>query len=445
MDKVGKNKYIFNVLFYGVIILILAALCYYNKSYWDNFFPRQGGITSHYLLLLYLGRTVCLVSILLMLVFKKKIYEKKKEVILFSIVLIFCLIILELFTSIYICNFSGYNLQSRVLMLGECGVESVYEPHHYLNYYGNPEYESPDGLNMHNSMGFRGPEIKIPKPEETYRIVAIGGSTTYTIEVKDWKKDFPRQLEKKLKEKYQYQNIEVINAGLGWWTSWESLVNLEFKILDLEPDLIIIYQGTNDWDARLVNPEKYNGDNSGYRKRWEESPFPLILRPKFVRLLTGISPSGLDRYVSAPGSIRVFEDQGIIEELNGTFLETLEENKPIYFERNLRNMIAIAKEHNVEVLLATFAYSKNKGEICGLPYFEQGISEQNEMIEQISKSHNISLYDFGSGMPNDEKYYVDCVHLNERGAELKGELFSDHIYSHKIIEKRIRELKKTLS
>ena len=68
-------------------------------------------------------------------------------------------------------------------------------------------------------------------------------------------------LEKILVEKYKYENIEVINAGVPGYTSWETLINFQFRVLDIEPDLIIIYHGTNDTHARLVLPKFYQSDN----------------------------------------------------------------------------------------------------------------------------------------------------------------------------------------
>lgn len=43
----------------------------------------------------------------------------------------------------------------------------------YLNYTLSPDYEGNNGL------GFRGPEIELPKPDGVFRIIAAGGSTTY--------------------------------------------------------------------------------------------------------------------------------------------------------------------------------------------------------------------------------------------------------------------------
>ena len=90
----------------------------------------------------------------------------------------------------------------------------------------------------------------------------MGGSTTYSYDIEDFKKSYPDLLEKYLQKK-DFDNIEVINAGGGGWSSWESLINLELRVLDLDPDLVIIYHGINDIHTRLVwPPEVYQGDNS---------------------------------------------------------------------------------------------------------------------------------------------------------------------------------------
>ena len=113
-----------------------------------------------------------------------------------------------------------------------------YIGHPYLNYFPNPEYsrEWSTGTHTHNSLGYRDKEFSINKPEGIFRIVAIGGSTTNTIAVHDNEKTYPSYLNRILKADYGYANVEVINAGVGGYTTWESLINLEYRILDLEPD-----------------------------------------------------------------------------------------------------------------------------------------------------------------------------------------------------------------
>jgi hypothetical protein len=68
------------------------------------------------------------------------------------------------------------------------GLNSVvrYRPHPYLNYVGNADYRSPDGKQVHDEIGIRPGEF--PRKEKkpgVFRIVALGGSTTYGMYVND--------------------------------------------------------------------------------------------------------------------------------------------------------------------------------------------------------------------------------------------------------------------
>ena len=156
--------------------------------------------------------------------------------------------------------------------------------HHYLNYFPTPNYKL--GLTYHNSLGYRDREFSLVKPPGVFRIVALGGSTTYTSRVEDNEKTFTAQLEKVLVQKYGYKNVEAINAGVVGYSSWESLINLEFRVLDVDPDLIIVYHATNDVQARLVDPSAYRGDNSGRRKDWSAPPLHLFDYSYLYRILS---------------------------------------------------------------------------------------------------------------------------------------------------------------
>ena len=63
-----------------------------------------------------------------------------------------------------------------------------FSPHRYVGYITTPGYSN--GLNKHNSLGFRGDEIQVPKPAGVYRIACLGGSTTYDSDIKDDRKSF---------------------------------------------------------------------------------------------------------------------------------------------------------------------------------------------------------------------------------------------------------------
>ena len=96
-----------------------------------------------------------------------------------------------------------------------------------------------------NSLGFRGEEISAKKPKNTFRIVILGGSTVLNREV-PFEQNAARLLEKKLRKQYPDKKIEIINAGKDYYTSEHSLIQYMFKISDLNPDLVIMWQGVND-------------------------------------------------------------------------------------------------------------------------------------------------------------------------------------------------------
>src|SRR6202008_4755542 len=70
-------------------------------------------------------------------------------------------------------------------------------PMPYVNYIPSP------GFPEHNSLGYRGPEIEIPNPPGVYRIVSLGGSTTYGSATKP-EDAYPAQLQKILRDEYGY-------------------------------------------------------------------------------------------------------------------------------------------------------------------------------------------------------------------------------------------------
>lgn len=301
------------------------------------------------------------------------------------------------------------------------------QPHHYLNYALNPNYKK--NLTKHNSLGFRGAEIQLDKPDSLYRIVCLGGSTTYSAYIGDDNKAYPYLMEQKLKQQYDYKNIEVINAGVPGYNSWESLINLQFRVLDLNPDMIIVYHGTNDVHPRLIPEQYYRGDNSGRRKQWEYPKISIYDRSALLRFLR--RHMGITTQVGLETMITPVFAEGPVDQFKNT--KTLEQNPPIYFERNLRNMVAIAEAHGVKVVLATWAYTPHKGDYASTPHYIKGFQEGNELLKTLGIELDIPVYDFAAEMPQDLEYWEDGRHVSYKGVELKAELFAKYIYENQFI------------
>jgi lysophospholipase L1-like esterase len=323
-----------------------------------------------------------------------------------------------------------------VLFTSIAASDLAFTPHPYLSYYPTPNYRK--GQTFHNSLGYRGDEFPKEKPDGVYRIVALGGSSTYDVRIERNVDTFTTQLEKLLKEDYDYQNVQVINAGVPGYNSWEILVNLEFRVLDLDPDLVIIYEGTNDVHARLVEPSAYQGDDLGRRQVWQAPRVALWEHSALLRILSRIANMtrqvGVDDFVSSPTYLSWPFEYRLHEE-NLDPAEILKENPPIYFRRNLENMIAVAREHDVDIMFSTWAYSPHLSDYASKDYYQQGFKENNDTVKEVATDRHIPLFDFAAVMPQDANYWADGRHSNEAGAVVKARLFAEFIDAQGFIEK----------
>ncbi len=120
-----------------------------------------------------------------------------------------------------------------------------------------------------NSLGFRYPrDIAIPKPSGTYRIFLLGGSTALGWLSARQDEHITYFMEQRFKQLYPDKNIEVINAGVPYYASWNELGLLIYRVLDCEPDMVIVFDARNDL-VYAVNPD-FNPIYSGYADKGSE-------------------------------------------------------------------------------------------------------------------------------------------------------------------------------
>jgi len=114
-----------------------------------------------------------------------------------------------------------------------------------------------------NSQGFRNPEFSEIKPENTFRIFTIGGSTTFGAGVLD-NQTYPYFLQELYDSSDLNFKVEVINAG--WPANWSVSETRLIKntILSFDPDLFIVYDGWNE----LIHVVK--NDKSASPQLWKE-------------------------------------------------------------------------------------------------------------------------------------------------------------------------------
>lgn len=298
-----------------------------------------------------------------------------------------------------------------------------------------PGYESPDGLNRHNSFGFRGVDVQAPKPPGTFRIVTVGGSATYDVGIDDWRLTYAAQLGSILRQQYGCVSVEVINAGVSGYDSFLLLRQLPSRVLGLQPDLIIYNESFNDISARYVDHAAYQDDGSGRVSAWRTYPGGALVRHSVLMQVTvarlGLPPKRT--LVDAVFRNKAYHPEFTLAANDAEAARLLGENPPLYFESNLKDYIALARQRGIQVLLATYAHSPVAAKGLLNDATQQEIGKQNQLIQQIALGQKTPFFDLASKMPAEADYWWDHTHTTEQGARIKAELFAQALVSQGLL------------
>jgi hypothetical protein len=99
-----------------------------------------------------------------------------------------------------------------------------------------------------------------------------------------------------------------------------------------------------------------------------------------------------------------------------------------------RSLSGVARAHDVDVLMATWAHSPELGGYSSTASYQRGFREINDVTRKVAREEGVYFFDFAAVMPGDEEYWDDGRHVNELGALKKAELFAEFIDRNKIID-----------
>lgn len=101
-----------------------------------------------------------------------------------------------------------------------------------------------------NSFGLRSPEVAVPKPAGTTRILLLGDSFTFGF--KSAEQDaFARRLETRLRSEYPARSLEVVNAGVLSYCPLLEYLQYRDHLHVLEADLVVLNFDMSDVQDHL--------------------------------------------------------------------------------------------------------------------------------------------------------------------------------------------------
>jgi hypothetical protein len=171
----------------------------------------------------------------------------------------------------WLSNKSYFHIRAMLAGCNDANMRPKFLTLPYLGYIPFPGY-SKNGIIQHNEDGYRGKKIALMKGNK-FRVLCIGGSTTYGFGVDSPAQAFPARLEVLL-ENYiqkdttlskQYSGAEVINAGLDASTSADELIQYLLKYRYYRADAVVVHSGIND--ALILSSAKdFQLDYTHYRR-----------------------------------------------------------------------------------------------------------------------------------------------------------------------------------
>jgi lysophospholipase L1-like esterase len=253
---------------------------------------------------------------------------------------------------------------------------------------------------------FRGKNITEHKPSDTYRIICMGGSFTYGWPYNNMPSAaYPARLEQLLNESTEYGNrFEVINAGIGGYSSCQGLFYFRNRLYKLDPDLVVVCFGANDSNNNHEIGVFYS-DKEYYER---------LSRLYENKILSGIKRS-MDHF-------RIYAlAEKVIFNIKKIFIKSKKRVPPGDFRGNLQEFISLAKTRGFRLLFVPEPHINLldlKQEIRINPYYNIMYTLAEENPEYVRVVDSISL----AKKYRDKDIFYDEMHLLPSGHTALAEL-----------------------
>lgn len=278
-----------------------------------------------------------------------------------------------------------------------------FEPHPYLSYARTDTQLSKDGISIDGNF------FAYDKPEDTIRVACLGGSTTM--------RQYPYYLQIYLNGLPVDKKFEVMDFGCDGWTLQESLINYMIRVMEFDPDYVVVHHGINDNPPRLW--PGFKRDYTHFRHHWlgksvsDVERFLIQSSSMFTYFLYRNRTSGFDlqnqvihqissdeiRKSPAPGTLQVIENK-------------------------LKKLNSLAQSHGAELILMPMPMNPE----MGTELYVDMVRESNETMRNFGFQNELHLVDPVPFLNKNLQWFKDFVHLDDHGNYYKAQILTNAIH-----------------
>jgi len=273
-----------------------------------------------------------------------------------------------------------------------------------------------------NSLGYRGRDFAVAKPEGVTRIAFYGGSSVFDIYApKD--DDWPRRVERLLRAD-GFPAIEVINAGIPGYTTAEAVGTLLAEGHAFSPNYVLLYAQWNDIKLfkssksllRTLLRDVQPGDprttyqNSLDRLLCNVSQLYVRLRERYYVWKLGIGEEGVKP--------------------SGASDDSLSEAALRQYKLNLETFVDVARNIGavpilmIEARLADPGNTSQEKSRIGYEYVllsHEGLcnafQKEDEIIYDVGRRKGVVVIDASRQLTGRDEMFHDHIHLSEKGSQ----------------------------
>jgi lysophospholipase L1-like esterase len=266
-----------------------------------------------------------------------------------------------------------------------------------------------------NSRSFRGDEIANPKPPGRIRLAFLGDSTTFCAEVSGNSVAWPHLVTQLLKDQFGQDRFDYINAAVPGYTLKASQARFAAEVVSLQPDIVVIYHGSND----LAKNSALEAERQGIRVDRGDAGLSF---PASYSML----------WYLAEKNWRIWRSQrhafDPATKLHGSLMKLTEP-----FADDLHALMRKAKTVAATVVVVTFTTRMRPGQsddelrnaaitsLYYMPYMTpaqllSAFEAYNSVIRAVTETSGAFLIDDDATIPANEANFVDSIHFTDRGS-----------------------------
>lgn len=268
-----------------------------------------------------------------------------------------------------------------------------------------------------NSLGLRSPEVSPVREPGSLRVAVVGASTVMGEMTRSNEATFSALLGERLRQRYAGRKVEVVNAGISGYRLADQLRMLEAIVLPLEPDLVIVYPGFNDF-------ADYCRDGAAApAPAAQRQGLPLLSLPGWLLTVDAVRRRTVFLRTAAADPRRLRDPAAIDLAPYRARLESLVEaarraGVPLLLATNAR---AYRAEQPVEEQMQLSAQARYFNPCFDLPGLNALYDRHNAEIIDVGQRLGVPVLPLHQRIPGGRRYFADASHFAPAGERLAAE------------------------